>query len=83
MMYKLQLIRIMVPEWFERDWENAYHAKQGTTSLVSNDPLRTFDGYTDEMKQRLYNGAKEYTEAKVKQKNQQKDKPFRIDSVNS
>jgi hypothetical protein len=62
---------VMVPEWFDRDWENAlFFHEQGinVTLKPQSDPTasRIVDGYTDEMKQRLLNGMPQraYTEAK-------------------
>jgi organic radical activating enzyme len=62
---------VMVPEWFDRDWENAlFFHEQGinVTLKPQSDPTasRIVDGYTDEMKQRLWNGMPQraYTEAK-------------------
>ena len=52
---------VMVPEWFERDWDNAlFFHEQGinVTLKPQSDPTasRVVDGYTDEMLQRLWNG---------------------------
>ena len=62
---------VMVPDWFERDWENAlFFHNQGinVTLKPQSDPTasRVVDGYTDEMLQRLYNGMPQmaYTESK-------------------
>lgn len=62
---------VMVPEWFERDWENAlFFHNQGinVTLKPQSDPTasRVVDGYTEEMLQRLYNGMPQmaYTESK-------------------
>ena len=62
---------VMVPEWFEKDWENAlFFHEQGinVTLKPQSDPTasRVVDGYTDEMLQRLYNGMPQmaYTESK-------------------
>ena len=62
---------VMVPDWFERDWENAlFFHEQGinVTLKPQSDPTasRVVDGYTDEMLQRLYNGMPQmaYTEAR-------------------
>ena len=62
---------VMVPEWFERDWENAlFFHEQGinVTLKPQSDPTasRVVDGYTDEMLQRLWNGMPQraYTEMK-------------------
>jgi len=64
---------VMVPEWFERDWENAlFFHEQGinVTLKPQSDPTasRVVEGYTDEMLQRLYNGMPQmaYTETKRK-----------------
>ena len=62
---------VMVPEWFERDWDNAlFFHEQGinVTLKPQSDPTasRVVDGYTDEMLQRLWNGMPQmaYTESK-------------------
>lgn len=62
---------VMVPAWFERDWENAlFFHNQGinVTLKPQSDPTasRIVDGYTDEMKQTLWNGMPQraYTEFK-------------------
>jgi hypothetical protein len=62
---------VMVPEWFERDWDNAlFFHEQGinVTLKPQSDPTasRVVDGYTEEMLQRLYNGMPQmaYTESK-------------------
>lgn len=62
---------VMVPEWFEKDWENAlFFHEQGinVTLKPQSDPTasRVVDGYTKEMLQRLYNGMPQmaYTESK-------------------
>jgi hypothetical protein len=64
---------VMVPEWFERDWNNAlFFHKQGinVTLKPQSDPTasRVVDGYTDDMLKRLYNGMPQraYTEVKRK-----------------
>ncbi len=64
---------VMVPAWFERDWENAlFFHEQGinVTLKPQSDPTasRVVDGYTDEMLQRLWNGMPQmgYTETKRK-----------------
>ena len=63
----------MVPEWFEKDYENAlFFHEQGinVTLKPQSDPTasRVVDGYTDEMKQKLWNGMPQraYTEVKRK-----------------
>ena len=62
---------VMVPEWFEKDWENAlFFHEQGinVTLKPQSDPTasRVVDGYTEEMLQRLWNGMPQmaYTESK-------------------
>lgn len=62
---------VMVPEWFERDWENAlFFHDQGinVTLKPQSDPTasRVVDGYTDDMLKRLWNGMPQraYTEMK-------------------
>lgn len=62
---------VMVPEWFDRDWENAlFFHKQGinVTLKPQSDPTasRVVDGYTEEQKQRLWNGMPQmgYTDIK-------------------
>ena len=64
---------VMVPEWFERDWDNAlFFHEQGinVTLKPQSDPTasRVVDGYTDDMLKRLHNGMPQraYTESKRK-----------------
>jgi organic radical activating enzyme len=64
---------VMVPEWFDRDWKNAlFFHEQGinVTLKPQSDPTASFvvEGYTEEQKQRLWNGMpqKGYTEIKRK-----------------
>ena len=64
---------VMVPEWFERDWDNAlFFHEQGinVTLKPQSDPTasRVVDGYTDEHLKKLYNGMPQraYTESKRK-----------------
>ncbi len=65
--------QVMVPEWFDRDWDNAlFFHEQGinVTLKPQSDPTasKIVDGYTDEMKQKLWNGMPQraYTEGKNK-----------------
>lgn len=65
---------VMVPEWFERDFENAlFFHNQGinVTLKPQSDPTasRVVDGYTPEMLKRLHNGMPQraFTEEKAKQ----------------
>lgn len=62
---------VMVPEWFEKDWNNAlFFHNQGinVTLKPQSDPTasKIVDGYTDEMKKKLWNGMpqRSYTEVK-------------------
>ena len=64
---------VMVPDWFERDWENAlFFHEQGinVTLKPQSDPTasRVVDGYTKDNLKRLYNGMPQraYTESKRK-----------------
>jgi organic radical activating enzyme len=64
---------VMVPEWFDRDWENAlFFHNQGinVTLKPQSDPTasRVVDGYTNEMLKKLHNGMPQraYTETKRK-----------------
>ena len=66
--------QVMVPEWFERDWENAlFFHEQGinVTLKPQSDPTasRVVDGYTEEQMKRLWNGMpqRSYTEEKAKE----------------
>jgi molybdenum cofactor biosynthesis enzyme MoaA len=70
---------VMVPEWFERDWENAlFFHEQGinVTLKPQSDPTasRVVDGYTNDMLERLHNGMpqRSYTETKRKWDNRPK-----------
>lgn len=62
---------VMVPEWFDKDWDNAlFFHNQGinVTLKPQSDPTasKVVNGYTDEMKQKLWNGMPQraYTESK-------------------
>ena len=64
---------VMVPDWFERDWENAlFFHEQGinVTLKPQSDPTasRVVDGYKEEDLKRLHNGMPQraYTESKRK-----------------
>ena len=80
--------QVMVPEWFDRDWENAlFFHKQGinVTLKPQSDPTasKIVDGYTPEMLEKLHNGMPQrgYTEVKAAEANVvDRPKPtFRID----
>lgn len=65
--------QVMVPEWFERDWDNAlFFHEQGinVTLKPQSDPTasRVVDGYTPEMLEKLHNGMPQrgYTEDKAR-----------------
>ena len=64
---------VMVPDWFERDWENAlFFHEQGinVTLKPQSDPTASFvvDGYTEAQLAKLHNGMPQraYTESKRK-----------------
>jgi len=70
---------VMVPDWFERDWENAlFFHNQGinVTLKPQSDPTasRVVDGYKPEDLKKLYNGMPQmaYTEVKRKWNNRPK-----------
>ena len=70
---------VMVPDWFERDWENAlFFHEQGinVTLKPQSDPTasRVVDGYNTEDLKKLYNGMPQmaYTEVKRKWANRPK-----------
>ena len=72
---------VMVPQWFERDWDNAlFFHDQGinVTLKPQSDPTASFvvDGYTEEQLQKLYNGMPQraYTDKKRKWANRPKPK---------
>ena len=80
--------QVMVPEWFDRDWENAlFFHEQGinVTLKPQSDPTasKIVDGYTPEMLEKLHNGMPQrgYTEVKAAEANVvDRPKPtFRID----
>ena len=63
---------VMVPEWFERDWDNAlFFHEQGinVTLKPQSDPTasKVVDGYSRDMLKRLYNGMPQraYTDTKA------------------
>ena len=71
---------VMVPEWFERDWENAlFFHEQGinVTLKPQSDPTasRVVDGYTDENLQRMRNGMPQRGFTEVKNKYVTRPKP--------
>lgn len=76
---------VMVPEWFEKDWDNAlFFHEQGinVTLKPQSDPTasRVVDGYTPDMLNRLWNGMPQraYTETKRKYSDRPAPK-FKID----
>jgi|TARA_R110002167_G_scaffold276023_3_gene482027 organic radical activating enzyme len=68
--------QVMVPEWFDRDWENAlFFHEQGinVTLKPQSDPTasKIVDGYTEENLKTLHNGMpqRSYTEVKAAKAN--------------
>ena len=68
---QITINQVMVPEWFERDWENAlfFHERGINVTLKpQSDPTasRVVDGYKKEQLERLWNGMPQraFTEAK-------------------
>lgn len=80
--------QVMVPAWFERDWDNAlFFHNQGinVTLKPQSDPTasRVVDGYTEDMLARLHNGMPQraYTEHKNKYVERPKPQFGKIPSV--
>ena len=70
----------MVPEWFDRDWENAlFFHEQGinVTLKPQSDPTasRVVDGYTEEQLRTLHNGMPQRGFTEVKNKYVERPKP--------
>jgi|TARA_B100001094_G_scaffold79869_1_gene76124 organic radical activating enzyme len=70
---EITINQVMVPDWFDRDWENAlFFHEQGinVTLKPQSDPTasRVVDGYTDDQLKKLWNGMPQraYTESKRK-----------------
>jgi molybdenum cofactor biosynthesis enzyme MoaA len=70
---------VMVPDWFERDWENAlFFHRQGINVTLKpqsdSTASRVVDGYKEEDLKKLYNGMPQmaYTEVKRKWSNRPK-----------
>jgi len=64
---------VMVPDWFDRDWDNAlFFHEQGinVTLKPQSDPTasRVVDGYTEEQMERLWNGMPQLAYTEVKRK---------------
>jgi hypothetical protein len=64
---------VMVPDWFDRDWENAlFFHEQGINVTLKpqsdSTASRVVDGYTEDMLKKLHNGMPQraYTETKRK-----------------
>ena len=71
---------VMVPDWFERDWENAlFFHEQGinVTLKPQSDPTasRVVDGYRPEDLKRLHNGMPQMAYTEVKRKWSGRPKP--------
>jgi len=72
--------QVMVPEWFERDWENAlFFHEQGinVTLKPQSDPTasRVVEGYTKDQLDKLYNGMPQRAYTEVKRKWADRPKP--------
>ena len=77
---QITINQVMVPEWFERDWENAlFFHEQGinVTLKPQSDPTASFvvSGYTDEQLQTLHNGMPQRGFTEVKNKYVERPKP--------
>ena len=71
---------VMVPEWFEKDWDNAmFFHEQGinVTLKPQSDPTasRVVDGYKEEDLKRLWNGMPQMAYTEVKRKWANRPKP--------
>ena len=71
---------VMVPNWFERDWENAlFFHEQGinVTLKPQSDPTasKVVEGYTEEQMKRLWNGMPQMAYTEVKRKWEGRPKP--------
>tara|TARA_B100001245_G_C22885475_1_gene425997 strand:- start:159 stop:1319 length:1161 start_codon:yes stop_codon:yes gene_type:complete len=76
---------VMIPEWFERDWENAlFFHNQGinVTLKPQSDPTasRVVDGYTPEMLETLHNGMPQRAYTEVKSEIERPKPSFEIDA---
>ena len=72
--------QVMVPSWFERDWDNAlFFHNQGinVTLKPQSDPTasRVVDGYTEDMLARLHNGMPQRAFTEHKNKHVERPKP--------
>ena len=77
---QITINQVMVPEWFERDWENAlfFHERGINVTLKpQSDPTasRVVDGYTEENLKKLYNGMPQLGFTEVKRKWANRPKP--------
>jgi len=77
---QITINQVMVPEWFDRDWENAlFFHEQGinVTLKPQSDPTasRVVDGYTDEQLKKLWNGMPQRAYTESKRKWQDRPKP--------
>ena len=77
---QITINQVMVPEWFERDWENAlFFHEQGinVTLKPQSDPTasRVVDGYTKDQLERLWNGMPQRAYTESKRKWQDRPKP--------
>ena len=77
---QITINQVMVPEWFDRDWENAlFFHEQGinVTLKPQSDPTASFvvSGYTDEQLKTLHNGMPQRGFTEVKNKYVERPKP--------
>ena len=77
---QITINQVMVPEWFDRDWENAlFFHEQGinVTLKPQSDPTasRVVDGYTEEQLRTLHNGMPQRGFTEVKNKYVERPKP--------
>ena len=77
---QITINQVMVPEWFDRDWENAlFFHEQGinVTLKPQSDPTasRVVEGYTGEQLKKLWNGMPQRAYTESKRKWQDRPKP--------
>lgn len=77
---QITINQVMVPEWFERDWDNAlFFHDQGinVTLKPQSDPTasRVVSGYTEEQLKTLHNGMPQRGFTEIKNKHVERPKP--------
>ena len=77
---QITINQVMVPEWFDRDWENAlFFHDQGinVTLKPQSDPTasRVVSGYTEEQLKTLHNGMPQRGFTEIKNKHVERPKP--------